>query len=155
MLDRALKTFSPRSDAAEYFSDRQYPLFPDLNDMLGEALKDEEITCLFQAAAWVVVCFAPRETRLPDYLAEDLEDNLSRQVEKVTGWTDSGFEAAFGAWLERSCQPELLTMVLALTLAWLAEAPPELRAPERAKAPIIAALGAVVETLDEAARSGY
>jgi hypothetical protein len=70
------------------------------------------------------------------------------------GWTDSGFEAAFAAWLERSRQPELLTMMLALTLAWLEKAPPEIRAREGAKALIIAALGAVVDTLDEAVRSG-
>jgi hypothetical protein len=155
VMNRALKAFSPTSGAPEYFSDLQYPLFPDLNDLLGEALKDEEITCLFQAAAWVVVCFAPRGTRPPDYLAEDLGSNLSRQVKNVAGWTDSGFEAAFDAWLEQSCQPELLTQVVALTLTWLEEAPPELRAREGAKSLIIAALGAVVETLDEAARSGY
>jgi len=153
LLNRAIKTFSPVSDAADYFSDLQYPLFPDLNDMLGEALKDHEITCLFQAAAWVVICFAPRGTRPPDYRAEDLEGNLSSQVAKVAGWTDSGFEAAFAAWLERSCQPELLTQVVALTLTWLEKAPPELRAREGAKALLIAALGAVVDTLDAAARS--
>ena len=90
VMNRALKTFSPMSDAADYFSDLQYPLFPDLNDLLGEALKDEEITCLFQAAAWVVLCFAPRGTRPPEYFPEDLEDNLSRQVAKVAGWTDDG-----------------------------------------------------------------
>jgi hypothetical protein len=155
LMNRALKTFSPTSDAAEYFSDLQYPLFPDLNDMLGKALKDEEITGLFQAAAWVVVCFAPRGTRPPDYLAEDLENNLSRQVEKLTGWTDAGFEAAFDAWLEQSCQPELLTQAVALTLTWLEEAPAEFRVREGAKAIIIAALGAVVDTLDEATRAGF
>ena len=40
LMDRAIKTFSPMSDAADYFSDLQYPLFPDLNDVLGEPLKD-------------------------------------------------------------------------------------------------------------------
>ncbi len=45
-------------------------------------------------------------------------------------------------------------MVLALTMGWLEQAPPELRARDGAKALMIAALGAVVETLDEAARSG-
>ena len=154
VMDRALKAFSPMSDAADYFSDLQYPLFPDLNDLLGEPLKDEEITCLFQSAAWVVLCFAPRGTRPPEYLTEDLEGNLSRQVAKVVGWSDSGFEAAFAAWLERSRQPELLTMVLALTLGWLEKAPPGLQVREGAKALIIAALGAVVDTLDEAAHSG-
>jgi hypothetical protein len=44
---------------------------------------------------------------------------------------------------------------VALTLTWLEEAPPEFRAREGAKALIIAALGAVVDTLDEAVRSGY
>ena len=116
VMDRALKAFSPMSDAADYFSDLQYPLFPDLNDVLGEALKDEEITCLFQAAAWVVLCFAPRGTRPPEVFPEDLEDNLSRQVAEVAGWPATEFDAAFSGWLERSRQPELLTMVLALTL---------------------------------------
>lgn len=155
LMNRALKTFSPALDAAEYFSDLQYPLFPDLNDLLGKALKDEEITCLFQAAAWVVVCFAPRGTCPPDYLAEDLEDNLSRQVEKVTGWTDAGFEADFAAWLKESRQPELLTQVAAFTLRWLEEAPPDFQAREGATSVLIAALGAVVDTLDETARSGF
>ena len=155
LMDRAIKTFSPISAAADYFSDLQYPLFPDLNDVLGEVLKDEEITCLFQAAAWVVLCFAPRGTRPPEYFPEDLERNLSRLSTEVAGWTDSGFETAFPAWLERSRQPELLTMVLALILDWLEKAPPELQARDGAKALIIAALGAVVDTLDEAARSDY
>jgi hypothetical protein len=45
-------------------------------------------------------------------------------------------------------------MVWALTLTWLDKAPPELKARDEAKALLIAALGAVVETLDEAARAG-
>ena len=45
-------------------------------------------------------------------------------------------------------------MVLALTLGWLEKAPPGLQVREGAKALIIAALGAVVDTLDEAAHSG-
>ena len=143
------------TDAADYFGELQYPLFPDLNDLLSEPLKDEEITCLFQAAAWVVLCFAPRGTRPPEYFPEDLEGNLSRQVAEVAGWTDSGFDAVFSGWLERSRQPELLTMVLTLTLTWLEKAPPGLQAREGAKSVIIAALGAVVDTLDEAARSDY
>jgi len=62
LMNRAIKTFSPVSDAADYFSELQYPLFPDLNDLLGKALQDHEITCLFQAVSWVVLCFAPRGT---------------------------------------------------------------------------------------------
>jgi hypothetical protein len=154
-IDRAFETFSPMSDAAEYFADLQYPLFPDLNALLGEALKDHEITCLFQAAAWVVLCFAPRGTCPPEVFPEDLEANLSRQVKEVAGWSDTGLDAAFSSWLERSRQPELLTMVLALTLSWLEKAPPELRARDGAKSLMIAALGAVVDALDEAARAGY
>jgi hypothetical protein len=152
-MDRALKTFSPMSDAADYFSDLQYPLFPNLNDVLGEALNDEEITCLFQAAAWVALCFAPRGTRPPEVLPENLENHLNRQVKEISGWTDSGFEAAFSGWREQSRQPDLLTIVLVLTLGWLQKAPPELQARDGAKSLIIAALGAVVDTLDEAARS--
>jgi len=45
-------------------------------------------------------------------------------------------------------------MVLVLTLSWLEKAPKELRVRDGAKALIIATLGAVVDTLDEAARSG-
>ena len=155
VMNRALKAFSPMSDAADYFTDLQYPLFPDLNDALGEPLRDEEITCLFQAAAWVVLCFAPRGTRPPEYSPEDLEDNLNRQVAEVAGWTDSGFDAVFSAWLERSRQPELLTMVLTLILASLEKARLGLQVRDGAKSLLIAALGAVVETLDEAARSDY
>jgi hypothetical protein len=155
VMDRAFKSFSPMSGAADYFSNLQYPLFPDLSDVLGKVLEDQEITCLFQAAAWVVLCFAPRGTRPPEVFPEDLEGNLSRQVAKVAGWRATEFEAAFSGWLERSRQPELLTMVLALTLMWLEKAPPGLRARDGAKALIIAALGAVVDTLDEAARSDY
>ena len=155
VLDRALKTFSPMSGAADYFSGLQYPLFPDLNDLLGETLEDQEITCLFQAAAWVVLCFAPRGTRPPEVFPEDLEDNLNRRVKEVAGWSDAELDKAFTDWLERSCQPELLTRVLALTLAWLEKAPPELRARDGAKSMMIAVLGTVVDTLDEAARSDY
>ncbi len=155
VMDRAVEAFSPMSDAADYFSDLQYPLFPDLNDVLGEALKDQEITCLFQAAAWVVLCFAPRGTCPPEVFPEDLEANLNRQVAEVAGWSPTEFDGAFRGWLERSRQPELLTMVLALTLTWLEKAPPGLQARDGAKALLIAALGAVVDTLDEAARSGY
>jgi hypothetical protein len=153
LMDRALKAFSPMSDAAAYFSDLQYPLFPDLNDMLGESLEDQEITCLFQVVAWVVLCFAPRGARPPEFLPEDLEANLDRQVAEVAGWLPAGLEGAFSGWLERSRQPELLTRVLALTLTWLEKAPPGLQARDEAKALLIAALGAVVDTLDEAARS--
>jgi hypothetical protein len=152
VMDRAIKTFSPMSGAAEYFSDLQYPLFPDLNDLLGEALEEQEITCLFQSASWVILCLAPHGTRPPKYLPEDLKDKLNRQVAAVASWDDKGFDAAFSGWLQRSRQPELLTMILALTLSWLEKAPPELRARDGAKALIIAALGAVVDTLDEAAR---
>jgi hypothetical protein len=154
-MDRAFKAFSPMSDAADYFIDLQYPLFPDLNDVLGEVLQDQEITCLFQAVAWVVLCFAPRDTRPPEVFPEDLKGNLSRQVAKVAGWPPTGFDAAFSGWLERSRQPALLTMMLALTLAWLEKAPPGLQARDGTKALIIAAVGAVVDTLDEAARSDY
>ena len=152
-MERTLKTFSPVSDAAGYFSDLQYPLFPDLDDLLGEALEDQEITCLFQSASWVVLCFAPRGTRPPEFSFEDLEDKLKRHVAEVAGWSESDFDTGFSRWLERSRQPELLTMVLALTLSWLEKAPRELRARDGAKALIIAALGAVVDALDEAARA--
>jgi hypothetical protein len=155
VLSRALKTFSPMSGAADYFSDLQYPLFPDLNDLLGQSLEDQEITCLFQAAAWVVLCFAPRGTRPPEVFPEDLEDNLSRRVTEVAGWSSTEFDEAFSGWLKQSRQPELLTLVLALTLTWLEKAPPELQAREGAKSLMIAVLGAVVDTLDEAARSDY
>ena len=102
-----------------------------------------------------MLCFAPRGTRPPEYSAEDLEDNLNRQVAEVARWTDSGFDAAFPAWLERSRQPELLTMVLALILASLEKARLGLQVRDGAKALLIAALGAVVDALDEAARSDY
>jgi hypothetical protein len=153
LINRAIKTFSPMSGVADYFSDLQYPLFPDLNDLLGEALEDQEITCLFQAVAWVVLCFAPRGTRPPEVFPEDLEDNLNRRVKEVAGWSDAELDKAFTDWLDQSRQPELLTMVLALTLAWLEKAPPALQVRDGAKSLIIAALGAVVDTLDEAARS--
>ena len=155
VMDRAIKTFSPVSDAADYFSELQYPLFPDLDDVLGEVLEDNEITCLCQVVSWVVLCYAPRGTCPPEVFPEDLEDNLGRRLAEVTGWRPEDFEAAFSGWLERSRQPELLTMVLALTLTWLEKAPPGLQARGGAKALLIAALGAVVDTLDEAARSGY
>ena len=73
-------------------------------------------------------------------------------MREVAGWSDTGFDKAFAGWLARSRQPELLTLVLALTLAWMRKALPELQAREGAKALIIAALSAVVDTLDEAAR---
>ena len=107
---------------------------------------------MFQAVAWVVLCFAPRGTRPPEVFPEDLEDNLSRQVAEVSGWSDAELDKAFIGWIERSCQPELLTMILALTVAWLEQAPSELHVRDGAKSLIIAALGAVVDTLDEAAR---
>jgi hypothetical protein len=44
-------------------------------------------------------------------------------------------------------------MVLALTLSWLEKAPTKLQARDGAKSRMIAALGAVVDALDEAARS--
>jgi hypothetical protein len=154
VLNRALKTFSPMSGAADYFSELQYPLFPDLNDLLGEVLEDQEITSLFQAAAWVVLCFAPRGTRPPEVFPEDLEDNLDRHEAEVATWFAKGIDKSFSDWLERSRQPELLTRVLALTLTWLEKAPPALQARDEAKSLMIAALGAVVDALDEAARSG-
>jgi hypothetical protein len=153
LLNRAIKTFSPVSDAADYFSDLQYPLFPDLNDMLGEALKDHEITCLFQAVALVVLCFAPRGTRPPEVLREDLEESLDRRVKEVAGWSDAELDKAFPGWLDQSRQPELLTMVLVLTLQWLEKAPPEYQVRDGAKSLIIAALGVAMDALDEAARS--
>jgi hypothetical protein len=153
LINRAIKTFSPVSAAADYFSDLQYPLFPDLNDALGKDLHDHEMTCLFQATAWVILCFAPRGTRPPEFLLEDLEANLNRQLAEVTSWPPKELDDAFLGWLARSSQPELLTLILALTLRWLEEAPPELRAREGAKEVLIAALGAVVDTLDAAARS--
>jgi len=153
-MGRAVRTFSSVSDAADYFSGLQYPLFPDLNDLLGKGLEDQEIGCLFQAAGWVILCFAPRGTRPPEYPPEALEGKVNRHVAEVARWQDSTFDAEFSRWLERSRQPELLTMVLALTLSWLAKAPKELRVRDGAKALIIAALGAVVDALDEAARSG-
>jgi hypothetical protein len=154
VLSRALKTFSPMSGAADYFGELQYPLFPDLNDLLGEALEDQEITCLFQAAAWVVLCFAPRGTRPPAVFPDDLEDHLNRQVTEVTAWFAKGIDNSFSDWLERSRQPELLTRVLALTLTWLEKVPPALRARDEVKSLMIAVLGAVVDALDEAVRSG-
>ena len=154
VLDRALKAFSPMSEAAGYFDDLEYPLFPDLNDLLGEDLQEQEISVLFQTAAWAVLCFAPRGTRPPEYSPEALQDNLDRQVAEVAAWGDQGLSKAFSGWVERSRQPELLTMLLTLTLTWQEKAPPELQARPEAKALLIAALGAVVDTLDEAARSG-
>jgi hypothetical protein len=155
LMNRALRTFSPMSGAADYFSELQYPLFSDLNDLLGEPLEDQEINCLFQTAAWVVLCFAPRGTRPPEVFPEDLEANLSRQVTEVATWFAKGIDKAFSDWLERSRQPELLTRVLALTLTWLEKVHPELRARDEAKSLMIAAIGAVVDALDEAARSDY
>ncbi len=153
LMNRALRTFSPMSGAADYFSELEYPLFPDLNNLLGETLEEQEITCLFQATAWVVLCFAPRGTRPPEVFPEDLDHNLSRHVAEVATWPENGMDKAFTDWLNRSRQPELLTRVLALTLTWLEKAPPALRARDEVKSLMIAALGAVVDTLDEAARS--
>jgi hypothetical protein len=155
MMERTIQSFSPMSDAADYFDDLQYPLFPDLDDLLGEALEEEEISYLCQAASWVVLCYAPRGTRPPEVFPEDLADSLNRQVKEIGDWPGKGVDAAFTDWLDRSRQPALLTMVLALALTWLNEAPPELQAREEAKILLIATLGAVVDTLDEAARSGY
>src|ERR1035437_3418350 len=155
LLNPALKTFSPMSAAADYFSDLQYPLFPDLNAVLGEVLEKQEITCLFQAAAWLVLCLAPRETRAPEVSPEELEDSLNRHVAEVATWSENGMDKAFTDWLDRSRQPELLTRVLALTLTWLEKAPPALRARDEVKSLMIAALAAVVDTLDEAARLDY
>jgi hypothetical protein len=152
VLDRAVSAFSPISDAADYFRDLQYPLFPDLKDLLGEALEDREIGCLFQAAAWVVLCYAPRGTRPPEVFPEDLEESVNRRVKEVAGWSASESDNALSGWLAQSRQPELLTLVLALTLAWMRKAPLGLRVREGAKALIIAALWAVVDALDEAAR---
>ena len=153
LMNRALKTFSPMSGAADYFSDLEYPLFPDLNNLLGEALQEQEVTCLFQATAWVVLCFAPRGTCPPEVFPEDLDHDLNRHVAEVATWSENGMDKAFTDWLNRSRQPELLTRVLALTLTWLEKAPPALRARDEAKSLMIAALGAVVDMLDEAARS--
>ncbi|MEI8043432.1 MAG: hypothetical protein WCL11_18630 [Verrucomicrobiota bacterium] len=137
-----------------YFRDLQYPLFADLKDLMGEILQEQDLLALFQTVAWVILCFAPRGTQPPDYEPEDLEDNLSHQLDALAGWRDGGLEAAFSDWLGQSRQPELLTIVMALTLSWLEKAPPELRGRGRAKGLMIAALGAVVDTLDEAAREG-
>jgi hypothetical protein len=152
-MNRALKTFSPMSAAADYFSDLEYPLFPDLNNLLGETLEEQEITCLFQATAWVVLCFAPRGTRPPEVFPEDLDHDLNRHVAEVATWSENGMDKTFTVWLNRSRQPELLTRVLALTLTWLEKAPSAFRARDEAKSLMIAALGAVVDMLDEAARS--
>jgi hypothetical protein len=154
IFERALKTFSPMSDAADYFNSLQYSLFPSLEDLLGEVLKGKELTYLFQAVSWMVLCYAPRGTRPPEVFPEDLVDSLNREVTEVSGWPSKGLDAAFNGWLERSRQPELLTLVLALTLTWLDKAPPKLRASNQAKSVLIAALAAVVDTLDEAAREG-
>ena len=154
VVDRALKAFSPMSEAADYFGDLEYPLFPDLNDLLGEDLQEQEITVLFQAAAWAVLCFAPRGTRPPDYSPEDLQDNLDRQVAEVAGWPDRGFEKSFFGWVEQSRQPEVLSILLTLVLTWQEKAPPKLQARPEAKSLLIAALRAVMDTLDEASRSG-
>jgi hypothetical protein len=153
-LERAVQAFSPMSAAADYFADLQYPLFPDLDDVVGEALEEHEVSFLFQAASWVVLCFAPRGTRPPEVLPDDLADSLDRHVQAVASWPDERFDEAMSQWLERSRQPELLARVLALTLIWIEKFPPGLRARERAKALLIAALGAVVDTLDQAARAG-
>jgi hypothetical protein len=56
--------------------------------------------------------------------------------------------------IEQHRQPELFAQALALTLTWLEMAPPDLQVGENAMALTIAALAAVVDTLDEAARSG-
>ncbi|MCX6923278.1 MAG: hypothetical protein NT154_08730, partial [Verrucomicrobia bacterium] len=153
VLDRALKTFSPMSGAADYFNDLEYPLVVDLVGLLEERLEDPEITCLFQATSWLVLCFAPRGTRPPEVLLEDLEDNFNRHMAEMVQWTDQGIQTAFSKWIERSRQPELLKLVLAVTSAWLEKASSKVRSRDGAKSLIIAALGAVVDALDEAARS--
>ena len=154
-LDRALSTFSPMSDAAHYFNELEYPLFPDLNDVLGKKLKDREISCLFQVASWVVLCFAPRGTCPPEVMPADLTEHLHRQLTEVFGWPPEDFEQALSGWLARSRQPELLKMLLAFTLEWLEKAPSDLRTSERLKCLLIGALGALVDVLDEAARLDY
>ena len=105
---------------------------------------------MFQAVAWAVLCFAPRGTCPPEYAPEDLQDNLDRQVAEVADWGDQGLDKAFSGWVERSHQPELLTMLLTLTLTWQEKTPPDLQARPGAQALLIAALRAVVDTLDEA-----
>jgi len=52
------------------------------------------------------------------------------------------------------CQPELLTLVLTMTLGLLAKAPSSNQVREGAKSLLIAALAAVTDVLDEATRRG-
>jgi hypothetical protein len=153
LIRRALRPFTGKSHPADYFTDLEYPLFPDLNELVGKEMQETEIPWLFQAAAWVVLCYAPRGTRPPDYAPEDLKERLDHHLTELARWGDSGFELAFSAWLHRSRQPELLALILAMILSLMEKAPPKLRGGDWAKALLITVLGAVVDTLDEAARA--
>jgi hypothetical protein len=153
LMHQAVKAFPPSADVGAYFSELQYPLFPDLNDLLGEDLQEAEITCLFQVVSWVVLCFAPRGTCPPEVLPDELEDSLRRAVACVSDCTSAAPGSAFTGWIEGTRQPELLANALAVTLTWIEKAPSGIYVRASAKPVLIAALGAVVDALDEAARA--
>ncbi len=153
VLQGALQTCTDTWHPADYFSDLQYSLFPDLDELVGEELNEHEISFLFQAASWIVLCFAPRDTSPPDFSPEDLADNLRRHLAEFASLSETRSDDPLNRWLEQSRQPNLLTALLALFLSWLQNVPPNLRVREDSKVLMMAALGAVLDTLDEAARS--
>ena len=152
LFDRATGTFASAPDGANYFRQLRYPLFVALNDLLGQYLNDDEIVSLFRSASWIVLCYAPRSTRPPEFSPENLEDKVNRQLAEIARWTDAGFEKASSGWLEQRRQPELMILVLAVTLKLIEKAPLKTQFRGGAQPVIIAALGAVMDTLDEAAR---
>ncbi|HRT08941.1 MAG TPA: hypothetical protein P5233_11195 [Candidatus Paceibacterota bacterium] len=152
LMAKAMATFPSFGGLAAYLQRLDYPLLADLADLFKGTLEAPAMAILFQLASWVLLCFAPEGTRPAPVEAELLLDRLKGHLEMLSASANAQPPGGYEAWVQKSRQPALLQLVLGLLIELGAQQPQKQQVPASQRALLLAAVAAVVDAMDIAAR---
>jgi hypothetical protein len=152
LLAEAMAAFPSADDLAAYVQDLDYPLLDHLACVFEGRLDEPAMAMLFRGVSWVLLCFAPEGTRPVPVEAELLLDRIMGHLETLADLRKAQPPGGYKAWLQSSRQPALLQLVLSLLLELDFRQPEGQRVPTSQGPVVLAAIAAVVDAMDIAAR---
>ena len=140
------------TQACDYLSEMDYPLYADLRAIADGFLTDRELQFLAPILALLVLAFSPRGTRPPHIDFDDLSEAFRRAIQVCAESSSSKFEEQFQTWLGGSSQPELLVIFMSAVAALSDQAPAGIRPNAKARAGFFMILRIIIDELDRAMR---